>query len=432
MIAAARPGVTGNSEVVIENREAVATKTAEIAASVTTDSNARPKEKQPVRRNNGDKAARKARREKRRLEKAAQLLLQAEAGDSLIPALGGGQPTLAVASSTTTVQAEQEEHIGFVFTGEAPVVYGVDARANTVDDMRTADRITIRSDNDFKAQEVVDAVRAARMPTAHRPILQNVRRDPLAVAPRWRGPAQYGQPERGIDWGKTRLINFTQYHQEVQHSVEEHVVNAPAVVETGLTDWITSAILPNVPWDGPVTGTLGGAGRGLRIFKYVLRMVFVRRDDGIVQYDGVSIEGAYVHDTEDKQDAEIRREYMAHEITKDVATDPETGLPAKRVDPDTNSFLNIFTDLGGVHLDDGRGARTGIKTYVDTNQPRALGESVAFPEEKGQPLIKVHLPKENLMGIDMPNYDIGLHEIGFNLGGDIEKISGTMKVSKLR
>lgn len=316
-----------------------------------------------------------------------------------------------VSDASGNAQVEEEEHVQVNVVGDAPRIVVVDARGEGAVDFRNATHIDGRGGDDFIPPNERDNAIALPVVDGHLetrasvPARFNEKREPLAQLPRYhgpRGPTAWAAPPV-VNIQGVRLINFTQYYSQIHHTVTEQVYTAPPVID-GLDDWITSPILGNIPWGG-YDNTYGDAGKGIRAFKFEVVMVVVRRDDGAIDMTGLRLDGAYNHDVKTDNVIDIRRELLRHEITGDIAVDAD-GRPVRRVDPETNSYLNVFTDIGGVHADDGTGARTGFKTYIDSEQPRALGPSVAFQEEKGQPAIRINLPKENLAEMDMPQYSV--------------------------
>jgi len=307
--------------------------------------------------------------------------------------------------TNTTGQREEEDHVDVHIIGDVDTVIGVDATRNTTSDYSNTPRITIEQDDTSDTPMVnllVDLANHVDSSPDTRRIIVGTHREPLAYTPRSNGP---------VPWGKTtvigqnvRLRNFTSYYNEMHSSVEEHIVYAPSNVDEATRDWFTSAIVPNIPWDGVMGESMAGSGLGIRVYKYTLNMMFIRNDNGKLSLVGGSLAGAYIHDVNTTNDAEIRREFMKHEITQDVELDEE-GKPVRRVNPDVDSFINIFTDLGGIHLEDGRGARSGFKTWIDSETPRPTGGAVAYPEAGGAPEVRLVLTKKDkLAEIDMPQY----------------------------
>jgi len=350
------------------------------------------------------------------------------------------QPAVVIphnlSDASGNAQVEEEENIPSNVVGDAERIMMVDARAENGPDFRNVMQLDGRGDADFIPPDERDNDAILHLDEhletrASVPVRFNEKREPLARLARYHGPGgPVGWPAAPpvVNVQGVRLINFTQYYNQIHHTVTEQVYTAPSVIGN-LDDWITSPILGNIPWQG-YDNTYGDAGKGIRAFKFEVVMVVARRDDGAIDMTGVRLDGAYRHDVKTDNVIDIKRELLRHEITGDVAIDPDTGKPVQRVDPDTNSYLNVFTDIGGLHSDDGKGARTGFKTYVDSDQPRALGESVAFPEETGQPNIRIHLPKENLVEMDMPQYSVKLvgGEEGILVANAIE-IAGAITTS---
>lgn len=336
------------------------------------------------------------------------------------PASASGSPSEPAvviphdASDTSGNAQRAQSQIPVNVVGDAERVIMVDGRDGNAMDFRNTDQVDGRGEEDFippneRGNDAVLHLNGHLETRASVPVRFNEKREPLARLARYHGsggPTGWPAAPPVVNMQGVRLINFTQYYNQIHHTVTEQVYTAPSVIGN-LDDWITSPILGDIPWQG-YDNTYGDAGKGIRVFKFEVVMIVARRDDGSIDMTGLRLDGAYNHDVKTDNVIDIRRELLRHEITGDVVLDPETGRPVQRVDPDTDSYLNVFTDIGGLHSDDGKGARTGFKTYIDSEHPRALGESVAFQEEKGQPNIRVHLPKENLVEMDMPQYSVKL------------------------
>lgn len=302
----------------------------------------------------------------------------------------------------------------FHITGDAGFpVEMVDGR-NILVDYNQTERVDRRyPDFDYSQAEgsLRREIRNERIDRAR--IIVHQPREPLAHITHWQGPGSWPRAAPVVDVNKMRLINFSQYYQEIQQTTTEQVYNAPVLV-SAVQDWITSPILGNIEWTG-FNDTFGDTGKGIRAMKYEVLLVITRRDDGTIDYGTVGTVGYYIHDVQTHQETDIRRNFLKElDGTGDIALD-EDGRPTNRVNPDTDSFLNVVTDIGGIH---GRqegpegttypGARTGLLTYVDSDKPRAIDDSAAFPHEKGQPKIDIHLPKEDLVEMDMPQYSVKL------------------------
>jgi len=357
------------------------------------------------------------------------------------PASASGSPSEPAvviphdASDTSGNAQLAQSQIPVNVVGDGERVIMVDGRGGNAQDFRNTDQVDGRGDEDFippneRGNDAVLHLNGHLETRASVPVRFNEKREPLARLARYHGsggPTGWPAAPPVVNMQGMRLINFTQYYNQIHHTVTEQVYTAPSVIGN-LDDWITSPILGDIPWQG-YDNTYGDAGKGIRVFKFEVVMMVARRDDGSIDMGGLRLGGAYNHDVKTDNVIDIRRELLRHEITGDVVLDPETGRPVQRVDPDTNSYLNVFTDIGGLHSDDGKGARTGLKTYIDSEHPRALGESVAFPEEKGQPKIRVHLPKENLVEMDMPQYSVKLVGAKEGIIFEAEELTGGLTTS---